>query len=66
MTLQESPSDEAPKIARQIGLRYVGDNVPGISRIPANGGFRYVDADGKAIRDEATLGRIKSLAIPPA
>ena len=29
-------------------------------------GFRYVDADGKIIKDEATLERIKSLVIPPA
>lgn len=66
MTRQESPGNEAPKIARQSGLRYVGDNTPGISRIPANSGFRYVDADGNTIRDEETLARIRSLAIPPA
>jgi DNA topoisomerase-1 len=29
-------------------------------------GFRYVDADGKIIKDEAHLERIKSLVIPPA
>jgi DNA topoisomerase I len=28
--------------------------------------FRYHDADGAAVRDEATLKRIRSLAIPPA
>lgn len=29
-------------------------------------GFAYLDADGKAIKDEARLQRIKSLVIPPA
>lgn len=29
-------------------------------------GFRYLDGDGAVIRDEATLARIRSLAIPPA
>jgi DNA topoisomerase I len=29
-------------------------------------GFTYVGADGNVIRDEATLDRIRSLAIPPA
>ncbi|HEX8735337.1 MAG TPA: hypothetical protein VF721_08455 [Pyrinomonadaceae bacterium] len=29
-------------------------------------GFSYLDADGKAIKDEARLTRIKSLVIPPA
>ena len=28
--------------------------------------FRYVDANGHAVKDDATLARIKSLAIPPA
>lgn len=29
-------------------------------------GFRYIDPDGKPVRDPETLARIKSLAIPPA
>jgi DNA topoisomerase-1 len=29
-------------------------------------GFKYVDAGGKAVKDEAALERIKSLVIPPA
>ncbi|HEY0848008.1 MAG TPA: DNA topoisomerase IB [Noviherbaspirillum sp.] len=58
--------DDAPAIARQVGLRYVGDNLPGIRRVPDASGFRYVAADGRTIRDAATLARIQSLAIPPA
>ncbi|NEX63188.1 DNA topoisomerase IB [Noviherbaspirillum sp. 17J57-3] len=38
----------------------------GIRRQAAGSGFRYADADGKPVRDEATLARIKALAIPPA
>lgn len=59
-------ADDAPALARQTGLRYVSDDVPGIARVPRQNGFRYVDAEGCAIEDEATLERIGSLAIPPA
>jgi DNA topoisomerase-1 len=53
----------AAKIAR---LRYVSDEKPGITRRRAGKGFSYRDAHGRPIRDEETLTRIKSLAIPPA
>lgn len=62
----EAVVDEAVATAKQVGLRYVGDNIPGIARVPDKDGFQYIDADGKYLRDEATLARIKSLAIPPA
>ena len=53
-------------VAREVGLRYVSDAQPGIRRKGAGSGFRYVDAKGNAVNDEAVLARIKSLAIPPA
>jgi DNA topoisomerase-1 len=53
-------------VAREVGLRYVSDAQPGIRRKGAGIGFRYVDAKGNAVNDEAVLARIKSLAIPPA
>lgn len=56
----------APAAARSAGLRYVNDESPGIARKRDGKGFRYVAPDGSAIDDEATLARIKSLAIPPA
>ena len=59
-------SETMPATAKLVGLRYVGDHQPGIARIAAKEGFKYVDADGKAIRDEKVLARIKSLVIPPA
>jgi len=52
--------------ARAAGLRYVSDALPGIARRPARAGFRYVDADGAAVRDRTVLARIRALAIPPA
>lgn len=52
--------------ARAVGLRYVNDEQPGIRRVKSGTGFRYEDAAGKLVRDEATLKRIRSLVIPPA
>ena len=52
--------------ARAAGLRYISDALPGIARRPARAGFRYVDADGAAVRDRSTLARIRALAVPPA
>jgi DNA topoisomerase-1 len=56
----------APDSAAAARLRYVTDQSPGIRRIASGGTFRYVSADGKPIRDPATLERIRTLAIPPA
>ena len=58
--------DDPIAAARAGGLRYVSDIEPGISRIRRGSGFSYRDADGKPVRDDATLRRIKALAIPPA
>ncbi|WP_411849410.1 DNA topoisomerase IB [Stenotrophomonas sp. LGBM10] len=52
--------------ARQAGLRHVSDDQPGIARRRAGKGFSYRDADGAAVRDAATLARIRALAVPPA
>ena len=52
--------------AKAAGLRYVTDARPGIQRKPFRGKFRYVTSDGSPVRDPETLGRIKSLVIPPA
>src|SRR3954454_587312 len=52
--------------ARAVGLRYVNDGEPGISRKRAGKSFSYVGPDGAKINDEETLSRIRSLAVPPA
>jgi DNA topoisomerase I len=58
-----SDSAEAAKEAR---LHYVSDDRPGYKRRAKNGDFEYLDAEGKRIRDEQRLLRIRRLAIPPA
>ena len=56
-----------PALAAQAaGLRYVSDTMPGISRKKSGKGFTYVGPDGKTVRDQEQLARIRSLAIPPA
>ncbi len=60
--LLEDPQDSA----KAAGLRYVTDARPGIRRVRSGKGFRYVSPEGKAVRDKATLLRIRSLVIPPA
>lgn len=49
------------------GLIYYDDNQPGLGRKRGKDGeFRYYDTEGRLIRDETTLVRIRALAIPPA
>jgi DNA topoisomerase-1 len=57
---------ESAAAARSAGLHYVSDSAPGIRRVRAGKGFRYVGSDGRSIHDPAELRRIRSLAIPPA
>jgi DNA topoisomerase-1 len=61
-----TPPPEVIEAARAEGLRYVTDREPGIRRIKSGRGFKYVHPDGRVVKDEAHLKRIRSLAIPPA
>ena len=63
VTLAEA---DAPTVARSAGLRYVNDTAAGIARLPEGKAFRYADAGGAEITDDATLARIRALVIPPA
>jgi DNA topoisomerase-1 len=63
---RKNQSPEPIESAREAGLRYVSDERPGLRRIKSGKGFRYVDAEGKPIRDQQTLARIAALVIPPA
>lgn len=70
MTLPEALSADDLKnpveSAHVVGLRYVTDTMPGISRERAGQGFRYRYPTGEVVRDDEVLKRIKSLVIPPA
>lgn len=66
MAHHATPTADSLAAAREAGLRYVDDRMPGIRRKRSGRTFRYVDASGKPVRDAATLARIKALAIPPA
>ena len=62
----ETPSQDPVEAAKDAGLRYVSDESPGIRRIKRGRGVAYVSPGGKVIKDEQSLARIRSLAIPPA
>lgn len=47
-------------------LVYVNDSLPGIRRVRQGEQFRYLRPDGKPLKDEAEIARIRRLAIPPA
>ncbi|HXM32445.1 MAG TPA: DNA topoisomerase IB [Chthoniobacterales bacterium] len=54
------------EVAEEAGLSYVSDDQPGYTRKAKGDDFEFFDADGKRIRDETRLLRIRRLAIPPA
>jgi len=61
-TIRPSPVESA----KEVGLRYVHDHRPGITRERVGRGFRYRGPDGRIIGDRPTLKRIEGLVIPPA
>jgi DNA topoisomerase-1 len=61
-----APATDPVQSAKDAGLRYVSDESPGVRRVRSGGGFRYVGPNGRPVRDEQTLARIRALAIPPA
>ncbi|HET7428257.1 MAG TPA: hypothetical protein VFJ66_02310 [Gaiellales bacterium] len=60
------PTVDPRESAKAAGLRYVSDRRPGIRRRKRGKGFQYIAPDGSTVRDEETLERIRTLAIPPA
>jgi DNA topoisomerase-1 len=58
--------DDPQEVAEEAGLRYVNDENPGYTRKRKGEDFEYFDTEGKPIRDEPRVLRIKRLAIPPA
>jgi DNA topoisomerase I len=73
MTITENKDGADSKVildsieaAEEAGLRYVSDDQSGYTRKAKGDGFEYFDTEGKPIRDEQRLLRIRRLAIPPA
>jgi DNA topoisomerase I len=58
--------DDPKEAAQDAGLTYVSDDNPGLARERAGDGFRYLKPNGEPVSDEATLERVRRLAIPPA
>ncbi len=52
--------------AESVGLIYVSDDEPGITRRRSGRGWSYRDPNGGLIRDRAVRRRIDALAVPPA
>src|SRR5580704_4915555 len=57
---------EAAQMAIEAGLIYVSDAEPGIRRLRAGRGFRYLTPENRRLAASKELKRIASLAIPPA
>jgi DNA topoisomerase IB len=57
---------EAAQMAIEAGLVYVSDAEPGIRRLRAGKGFRYLTPENRRLAEAKELKRIASLAIPPA
>lgn len=57
---------DPPVSAQSSGLNYVSDDAPGYRRVRRGKSFHYVKPDGKPLKDEAELHRIRSLVLPPA
>ena len=57
-------SQTVVEAVEQVGLHYVSDKSPGITRIRTDSGFAYRGVSGKLLKDPHVLDRIDSLAIP--
>src|SRR6476659_3920509 len=64
--IESAVAADSAEAAKDAGLQYVNDDRPGYSRKAKGKNFEYLDTEGKKIRDEQRLLRIKRLAIPPA
>lgn len=56
----------SPPSSNPVKLVYVNPDMPGLRRLGSPPRFRYRDAEGRPVRDDDELARIRALAIPPA
>jgi DNA topoisomerase I len=66
VAINSEPFVDPTASADLAGLHYVTDLSPGVTRRRAGRGFVFLDPDGKLVRDQRVLDRIRSLVIPPA
>jgi len=66
MLVHATVSGDSEAAARAGSLTYAADGEPGITRHKRGKQFTYATAQGRPVRDRATLARIRALAIPPA
>ncbi|MDX1619574.1 MAG: hypothetical protein R3320_01190 [Nitriliruptorales bacterium] len=66
--VSELPADSTPDDhAAAVGLVYVSDDEPGLTRLPWGQGFTYRDVDGETLpQDHPDRQRAEELVIPPA
>lgn len=62
----QAPVPDETQSAKLAGLRYTRLGGLGIQRKRAGKGFVYLKPEGKPVRDQATLTRIRALVLPPA
>jgi DNA topoisomerase-1 len=58
--------DDPKQAAEEAGLSYVNDDDPGLAREVVGDGFVYFKPSGEPVTEQATLERVRKLAIPPA
>ena len=59
-------SEDGREAAEAVGLCYVSDDGPGITRRRSGKGWRFLDPHGGTIRDAGERRRIEAIGIPPA
>src|SRR6188472_2580583 len=64
--MESAVAADSAEAAEEAGLQYVNDDRPGYTRKAKGKDFEYFDTEGKTIRDEQRLLRIKRIGIPPA
>lgn len=57
---------EAETVAREAGLKWVSDRLPGFGRKKRKDSFVYFSPKGDPVSDPVTKERLKALVIPPA
>lgn len=60
----QTETNSPVEFAKEAGLRYVNDNVPGFTRIKEGKEYIYLNKSGEQITDEKIINRIEALNIP--